>query len=941
MSKNSIKIKGAREHNLKNIDLEIPKNKLVVITGLSGSGKSSLAFDTIYAEGQRRYVESLSAYARQFLEQMKKPDVDSIEGLSPAISIEQRTASKNPRSTVGTVTEIYDYLRVLFARVGIPHCYKCGRPIVAQTISQMVDQIKEMPHGTKLTLLAPIVKDRKGEHKAELARLAKSGFVRVVIDEKQYDLSEEIELDKKKKHNIKLVVDRLVLENGIDSRMTDSLETALNFGDGVVEIATGDKVVPLSEKSACIECGISYPEITPQLFSFNSPRGACAGCDGLGTKMYFDPDLIIPNRHLSLREGAVLPWANTSSSYYIQVYQALAEHYGFDIYTPFMELPEDIQKIILYGSDDEEIKFKIDLHGRKEIYSDSFAGVVPFLEKKYRTTESDWVREDIEKYMNLRPCPACGGTRLRKESLFIKVGDLSIADITALPITKCKDFFAKLKLSKKARLIATRLLKETTNRLGFLADVGLGYLTLDRASATLAGGEGQRIRLATQIGSALTGVLYVLDEPSIGLHPRDAKKLVSTLTNLRDLGNTVLVTEHDRDTIRSADYIIDMGPGAGVHGGHIVATGTPGAIIKNPKSITGRFLAGKETIEVPKTRKKSGEKKLTILGASEHNLKHIDVDIPLGLLCCITGVSGSGKSTLINETLYPALMQKLYHSKIPAGKVDAIEGLEHLDKVINIDQSPIGRTPRSNPATYTGVFTHIRDLFAQLPGSKARGYKVGRFSFNVKGGRCEACEGDGFIKVEMHFMPDVYVECEVCRGKRFNRETLEIEYKGANIADVLDKTINQAWGFFENIPPIRNKLKTLIDVGLGYLELGQSATTLSGGEAQRIKLSRELSKRATGRTLYILDEPTTGLHFADVQKLLFVLNKLVDAGNTVVIIEHNLDVIKCCDYIIDLGPEGGDAGGEVITQGAPEEIVRNIKSHTAKYLRPHIKRRDK
>lgn len=946
MSGDKIIIKGAREHNLKSIDLEIPKNKLVVITGLSGSGKSSLAFDTIYAEGQRRYVESLSAYARQFLEQMKKPDVDVIEGLSPAISIEQRSSSKNPRSTVGTVTEIYDYLRILFARVGIPHCYKCGKPIKAQTVSQMVDHLKELPADTKLMLLSPIIKDRKGEHKAELAKLAKSGFVRVIVDGKQCDLSEEINLDKKKKHNIKLVVDRLKVEKGFEKRLADSLETALEYGGGVVEVdgglrseARNDGSLLLSEKSACIECGISYPEITPQFFSFNSPRGACLACDGLGTKMYFDPDLIIPNRHLSLREGAVLPWQTYSSSYYIQMYQTLADHYGFDIYTPFMELPETIQNIIIRGSGDEKIKFTIDLHGRREIYTETFPGVIPFLEKKYRSTTSDWIRSDIEKYMNLRPCPECNGTRLRRESLFIKIGGKNISEITVLPVGETKDFFASLKLTSKERFIATRLLKETTNRLGFLIDVGLGYLALDRASATLAGGEGQRIRLATQIGSALTGVLYVLDEPSIGLHPKDTKKLISTLTSLRDLSNTVLVTEHDRDTIKAADYIIDMGPGAGVHGGRIVATGTPEQIIKNSNSITGRFLSGKEVIETPGKRRPQSLRWLYIRGASEHNLKNIDVDIPLGLLCCVTGVSGSGKSTLINETLYPALMQRLYHSKIPAGKVGSIDGLEEIDKVINIDQSPIGRTPRSNPATYTGIFTHIRDLFAQLPSSKARGYKPGRFSFNVKGGRCEACEGDGFIKVEMHFMPDIYVECEVCRGRRFNRETLEVEYKGFSIAGVLSKTINEAYRFFENVPSIRNKLKTLIDVGLGYLELGQSATTLSGGEAQRIKLSKELSKRATGKTLYILDEPTTGLHFADVKKLLFVLNKLVDTGNTVVIIEHNLDVIKNCDYIIDLGPEGGDNGGRVIAKGTPEELIKVKASYTAKYLKPLLKNR--
>lgn len=934
MSTEFITIKGAREHNLKGIDVRVPKNKLVVVTGLSGSGKSSLAFDTIYAEGQRRYVESLSAYARQFLEQMHKPDVDSIEGLSPAISIEQRTISKNPRSTVGTTTEIYDYLRVLFARIGLPHCYNCGKPIVAQTVSQMVDQIMALPGGTKIIIIAPVIKDRKGEHKTELMRLLKAGFVRVIVDGTQYDLGTDIELDKNKKHNIKLIVDRLVVKKGIEKRLADSIETGLKHGEGILEIDANGKTSLFSEKSACIDCGISYPEITPQLFSFNSPRGACEECTGLGTKMYFDPDLIVPNKHLSIREGALLPWHSSSSSYYVQIYQSLAEHYHFDYYTPFNDLPENIQKMLLYGSGDEKIRFKIDLHGRKESYTNTFSGIIPFLEKKYRTSESDWVREDIEKYMNIRPCPKCRGSRLRPESLHIKVGGKSISDVTALPILKCVDFFDGLKLTPKAKVIANRILKEIKERLGFLINVGLGYLTLDRASMTLAGGESQRIRLATQIGSALTGVLYVLDEPSIGLHPRDTKRLVSTLLRLRDLGNTVLVTEHDRDTILSADYIIDLGPGAGTHGGKITAEGTPKEILNNPNSLTGRFLSGKEHIEAPKSRRKSGSEKIIICGATEHNLKKINIEIPLGLFVCVTGVSGSGKSTLINETLYPALMQRLYHSKIPAGKVDSIEGLQYLDKVINIDQSPIGRTPRSNPATYTGVFTHIRDLFALLPESKARGFKAGRYSFNVKGGRCEACEGDGIIRIEMHFMPDVYVECEVCRGKRFNRETLEIAYKGKNVSDILDMTVNQSYNFFENIPAIKGKLKTLIDVGLGYLELGQSATTLSGGEAQRIKLSKELSKRSTGRTLYILDEPTTGLHFADVQKLLFVLNKLVDAGNTVVVVEHNLDVIKCADYIIDLGPEGGDDGGRLVASGTPEDLVKIKNSFTASYLKP-------
>jgi len=945
MPAGDIIIKGARTHNLKNIDVIIPRDKLVVITGLSGSGKSSLAFDTIYAEGQRRYIESLSAYARQFLEQMDKPDVDLIEGLSPAISIEQRTTSKNPRSTVGTSTEIYDYLRLLFARIGKPYCYKCQRPIAAQTISQMVDQILELPQNAKITILSPLVRGRKGEYAKELAKLAKAGFVRAIIDGQIKELQESIKLDKKKKHDIDLVIDRLFVKTDIKTRLADSLETALRYGDGLVKVLIEDerltknlhsKELLLSEKHACVYCQISYPEITPQLFSFNSPRGACPDCNGLGTRQYFDPDLIIPNKNLSLREGAIAPWQNKTSTHYIHICEALARHYQFDIYTPFNKLQKNVQHAILYGSGTEKIRFFYDEGEKRYYYNSIFDGVIPQLEKRWNQTTSDYVREEIERFMNFQPCPTCHGTRLKKESLHIYIGGKNIAEIAAMSIQNALIFFNSLELTKKELTIASRILKEIKERLGFLSDVGLDYLTLNRASATLAGGEDQRIRLATQIGSALTGVLYVLDEPSIGLHQRDNDRLLKTLIKLKDLGNTVLVVEHDRETILSSDYVIDLGPGAGINGGYVVATGTPKQIIENNRSLTGLYLAGIKTVETPR-RRRMPKGKITIVNAREHNLKNLTVDIPLGVFICISGVSGSGKSTLINETLYRGLMQRIYKSKEPAGLMDDIIGFEKLDKVINIDQSPIGRTPRSNPATYTGVFTFIRELFSQLPQSRMRGYKPGRFSFNVKGGRCEACEGDGFIRIEMQFMPDVYVECEVCRGKRFNRETLEIEYKGYSIADVLSMTINQAHNFFENIPNIRHKLETLIDVGLGYLELGQSATTLSGGEAQRIKLSRELSRHDTGRTLYILDEPTTGLHFDDVAKLLAVLNRLVEKGNTVIVIEHNLDVIKSADYCIDLGPEGGDKGGEIVAVGTPEELAQNEHSYTGQYLKRVLK----
>jgi excinuclease ABC subunit A len=930
----SISVRGAKEHNLKNIDLEIPRDKLVVITGLSGSGKSSLAFDTIYAEGQRRYVESLSAYARQFLEQMDKPDVESIEGLSPAISIEQRTLSKNPRSTVGTVTEIYDYLRVLFARIGKPYCHKCGKEISSQTIQQIVDQLKELPQGSKIILFAPLIQGRKGEYRKELNQLRKSGFARVKIDGHVKDLSEDITLNKNKKHTIDVMIDRLVIKEKIEKRLADSLETALNLSGGIVKIElNGTKELLYSEKNACVDCGVSFPEISPRIFSFNNPHGACPACGGLGSKMYFDPDLVVPNRNLSIREGAILPWANRKSIYYHQMLDALARHYKFDIYTPFKDLPPHLQQILLHGSVDEKIDFYYDDGTRRFSHQREFMGVIPNLDRRFKETDSSAVRQELDHYMNTSTCPDCSGSRLRKESLFIKINDHSIHDITKLSITEAHTFFSRLNLSKRDKKIAQSILKEITERLTFLMHVGVDYLTLNRSSATLAGGEGQRIRLATQIGSSLVGVLYILDEPSVGLHQRDNIKLLETLKKLRDLDNTVLVVEHDEQTILAADHVIDMGPGAGMAGGEIVFSGPPRKIVKHSESLTGKYLSHRLKIPIPPKRRKPSNRFLTINGATENNLKNISVKIPLGLFTCITGVSGSGKSTLVIDTLYRSLAQRLYHAKEKAGKVESIEGLEYTDKVIDIDQTPIGRTPRSNPATYTGTFTHIRDLFARLPESRARGYKPGRYSFNVKGGRCEACTGDGLIKIEMHFLPDVHVTCEVCKGKRYNRETLEIQYKGKNIAEVLDMTVNQAFSFLETIPPIKAKLQTLIDVGLGYIRLGQSATTLSGGEAQRIKLSRELSKRSTGRTLYILDEPTTGLHFADIHKLLEVLNKLNDRGNTVIVIEHNMEVIKTADYIIDLGPEGGDKGGTIIAIGTPEEVANNKKSHTGRFLK--------
>jgi len=929
-------IKRACEHNLKCIDVEIPRDRLVVITGVSGSGKSTLAFDTIYAEGQRRYVESLSAYARQFLEQMNKPDVESIEGLSPAISIEQKTTSKNPRSTVGTVTEIYDYLRLLFARVGRVHCPQCDKEIASQTVEQMVDRVMMMPEGSRLLVLAPIVRGRKGEYRKELRQLQADGFVRVLVDGTMFELGEEIPLDKNKKHTIEIVVDRLVVKPEIAGRLADSLETALRLADGIVRVElVGGESTLFSEQHACVECGISFPEIAPRMFSFNNPYGACADCSGLGTRMYFDADMIVPNRSLSLREGALVPWATRTGFYYQQILEALADHYDFDIRMSFQQLPERVQQVLLHGSGREKVRFFYDQGNQRHFYEKPFEGVIPNLERRLRETDSDATREKLEPFMNVMPCPTCNGARLKQESLCIRVGGLDIRQVCALSVTEVSRFFATLELRAKEAEIGRRILKEIRERLSFLENVGLDYLTLDRTSGTLSGGEGQRIRLATQIGSSLVGVLYILDEPSIGLHQRDNRRLLDTLKHLRDLGNTVLVVEHDEETILEADHVIDMGPRAGVHGGEIVAQGTAAEVIDNRDSLTGDYLSGRRVIPLPDQRRQP-KGVLTIRKAAANNLKDLDVDIPLGVMTCVTGVSGSGKSTLIIDTLYRALAQRLYRSRDRSGKVDAIDGLEQLDKVIDIDQSPIGRTPRSNPATYTGLFTDIRDLFARLPEAKLRGYKPGRFSFNVKGGRCEACRGDGLLRIEMHFLPDVYVQCEVCKGARYNRETLEIKYKGKAIADVLDMTANQASEFMANIPRIKRKLETLREVGLGYIKLGQSATTLSGGEAQRVKLARELGKRATGRTIYILDEPTTGLHFYDINKLLGVLSRLVDQGNTVVVIEHNLDVIKTSDHVIDLGPEGGSRGGEIVVTGTPEEVARCSASYTGRYLRPYL-----
>ena len=932
----TIKIRGAREHNLKNIDIDIPRDQLVVITGVSGSGKSTLAFDTIYAEGQRRYVESLSSYARQFLEQMEKPDVDQIDGLSPAISIEQKTTSKNPRSTVGTVTEIYDYLRLLYARVGQILCHRCGSPIRSQTVEQMVDQVMQFPEKTKLMVMAPIVRGRKGEYRKEMAQLQADGFVRIRVDGEMYELGDKIELDKKKNHTLEVVVDRLVMKADIESRLADSIETALRLADGMVriEIPEGESKL-FSANHACIACGLSYPEVSPRMFSFNNPHGACPDCSGLGTKMYFDHEQVVPNPEFSLRDGAIVPWDSRTGYYYQALLEALASHYEFDIRSPFNKIPERLQNIILYGSGEEQVQFFYDQGERRHFYEKVFEGVIPNLQRRYHETDSDTVRDNLERFMSIIPCQSCEGGRLRPEALHITVGGENIQHVTGMSIADAEEFFQNLTLSDKDMEIARRVLKEIRERLSFLSHVGLDYLTLSRSAGTLSGGEGQRIRLATQIGSSLTGVLYILDEPSIGLHQRDNQRLLTTLKRLRDLGNSVLVVEHDEETIAAADHVIDMGPAAGIHGGEVVAQGTPAQILENPDSLTGQYMSGKRCIMVPSERRLS-ERWLEIIGAGANNLQNVDVKIPLGILTCITGVSGSGKSSLVIETLYKALAQKLHRAREKSGPVKEIRGLELLDKVIDIDQSPIGRTPRSNPATYTGVFTDIRDLFAQLPEAKIRGYKAGRFSFNVKGGRCEACSGDGIIKIEMHFLPDVYVQCEVCKGARYNRETLEVKYKGKSIADVLDMTVNQASRFLENIPRINNKLQTVRDVGLGYIKLGQSATTLSGGEAQRVKLSRELSKRATGKTIYILDEPTTGLHFADIHKLLEVLNRLVETGNTVVVIEHNLDVIKTADYVIDLGPEGGSLGGLIVAAGTPEEVAQCPDSYTGNFLSDYL-----
>ena len=929
-----IRIRRARQHNLKNISLDIPRNQLVVITGLSGSGKSSLAFDTIYAEGQRRYVESLSSYARQFLEQMDKPDVDSIEGLSPAISIEQRSSSRNPRSTVGTATEVYDYLRVLFARIGEPHCPKCDVRISSQTTQQIVDQIMGLEQGARVQILAPMVEGRKGEHVQLLQRLRKDGFTRAKIDGKILLLDEDIVLDKNKKHMISVVVDRLIIKEGIRRRLTDTIELTLSLSDGKAALElVGSGEIFFNQKAACPSCGFSIPELTPQMFSFNNPQGACRECSGLGERRYFDPDLIIPDSGLSLRAGAIAPWSHRHSVYFQQILDSLCQHYNIDMCTPFRDLPEEAQETILYGSGKSEIEFYFEKEDRRYSYRRPFEGIIPNLERKYHETDSYQVRLEIENYMGLRPCPECNGARLKPVSIAVRVGGKAINEITSLSVGKAYEFFEGLGLGAKAQIISKRILKEIRERLGFLKSVGLEYLTLDRPSLTLSGGEDQRIRLATQISSGLAGVLYVLDEPSIGLHQRDNLRLLGNLKHLRDLGNTVLVVEHDPETILSADYIIDMGPGAGLKGGHVVFHGTPEELVQAGTSLTGQYLAGERSIPVPHSRRDGNQKTIVIEGAEENNLKEMLIEIPLGTFTCVTGVSGSGKSSLINGILYPALCQKLYRSKIKVGRVRAIKGIHHIDKVVNIDQNPIGRTPRSNPATYTGAFSHIRDLFSMLPESRMRGYKPGRFSFNVKGGRCEACKGEGIIKIEMHFLPDVYVTCEGCKGLRYNRDTLEIKYKGYNIADVLDMTVNQAFVFFETIPSIRNKLKTLLDVGLGYIRLGQAATTLSGGEAQRIKLSKELSKKNTGRTLYLLDEPTTGLHFADIQKLLEVLNYLVGLRNTVVVIEHNLDVIKSADYVIDLGPEGGEKGGYLVGAGTPEEIAEIQGSYTGNFLK--------
>lgn len=936
-----IKIRGANENNLKNLDVDIPRNEMVVLTGLSGSGKSSLAFDTIYAEGQRRYMESLSSYARQFLGQMEKPDVESIEGLSPAISIDQKSTNRNPRSTVGTVTEIYDYFRLLYARIGIPHCPKCGREIKKQTVDQMVDHIMGMPERTKIQLLAPVVRGRKGTHAKLFEQARKSGYVRVLVDGNLYELNEEIKLDKNIKHNIEIIVDRLIVKTGIEKRLTDSIETVLNLAEGRLVVDTMDgNYVNFSQSFACPDCGISIDEIEPRSFSFNNPFGACPSCFGLGYRMEFDVDLMIPDRSLSISQGAitVMGWQSCADkgSFTRAILDALAKEYHFDLDTPFEEYSQEVQNILIHGTNGKEVKVHYKGQRGEGVYDVAFEGIVKNVERRYRETGSETMKQEYESFMRITPCPSCKGQRLKPEALAVTVGDENIYEITSMSISSLYEFLEELKLSETQQLIGEQVLKEIKARVGFLVNVGLDYLTLARATGTLSGGEAQRIRLATQIGSGLVGVAYILDEPSIGLHQRDNDKLLGTLKHLRDLGNTLIVVEHDEDTMRAADCIVDIGPGAGEHGGQLVAIGTAEEIMQNPNSITGQYLSGKIKIPVPEVRRKPTGF-LTIRKAAENNLKNIDVKIPLGVMTCVTGVSGSGKSSLVNEILYKSLARKLNRARIIPGKHKCIEGVEQLDKVIDIDQSPIGRTPRSNPATYTGVFDQIRDLFAATADAKARGYKKGRFSFNVKGGRCEACSGDGILKIEMHFLPDVYVPCEVCQGKRYNRETLEVKYKGKSIYDVLNMTVEEALAFFDHVPSIKRKIQTLYDVGLSYIRLGQPSTELSGGEAQRIKLATELSKRSTGKTIYILDEPTTGLHFADVHKLIEILQRLSEGGNTVVVIEHNLDVIKTADYIIDIGPEGGDKGGTVVAKGTPEEIASNPASYTGQYVSKYLR----
>ena len=941
-SRQYIKIRGANEHNLKNVDVDIPRDKLVVLTGLSGSGKSSLAFDTIYAEGQRRYMESLSSYARQFLGQMEKPDVESIEGLSPAISIDQKSTNRNPRSTVGTVTEIYDYFRLLYARAGIPHCPKCGREIKKQTVDQMVEQVMAFPERTKIQLLAPVVRGRKGTHVKLLERARKSGYVRVRIDGNMYELSEEIKLDKNIKHNIEIVVDRLVVKEGIEQRLTDSIENVLNLAEGLMTVdVIGGEPVQFSESFSCPDCGISIEEIEPRSFSFNNPFGACPECFGLGYKMEFDEDLMIPDKRLSISEGAitVMGWQSCTDkkSFTYAILDALSKEYGFSLDTPFEDYPKEVHDVLIHGTNGKEVKVYYKGQRGEGVYDVAFEGLICNVERRYRETSSETMKAEYEEFMNITPCSACKGQRLKPGALAVTVGDKNISELTGMSIEKLQTFLKELKLSNQQLLIGGQILKEINSRIQFLMDVGLNYLTLGRSTGTLSGGEAQRIRLATQIGSGLVGVAYILDEPSIGLHQRDNDKLLGTLKHLRDLGNSVIVVEHDEDTMREADFIVDIGPGAGEHGGEVVATGNAEEIMQNENSVTGAYLSGRIRIPVPEVRRKPTGW-LKVLGAQENNLKNIDVKFPLGVMTCVTGVSGSGKSSLVNQILYKRLARDLNRARSIPGRHKGIEGLEQLDKVINIDQSPIGRTPRSNPATYTGVFDLIRDLFAATPDAKARGYKKGRFSFNVKGGRCEACSGDGIIKIEMHFLPDVYVPCEVCKGRRYNRETLEVKYKGKNIYDVLDMTVEEAMHFFENVPSIHRKMETLYDVGLSYIRLGQPSTTLSGGEAQRIKLATELSKRSTGKTIYILDEPTTGLHFADVHKLTEILHRLTEDGNTVIVIEHNLDVIKTADYIIDIGPEGGDKGGTVIAEGTPEEVAESPVSYTGKYIKPMLER---